>query len=247
MPIAFVKNVGSLATKTSGTVFSITVPAAGVAAGSRVICRIATNIGVSTATITGADTRGNTYAKDNLNGLDPNTPVRFTFVVSAHIATALVSGDTITLTVSTASSATVLVIDEFTGIQPTSPYTTPLDSRGDIVTNVTTPVPLYTTTVGDLLALTTCSSSYGVTFTFNAGWTVLTSAVTSGGGSATNRDIYGAWQLATSTGSTAAVTSCTPTPSAATYHYECLFGYLAASAVTPPSASQPVGQFLPFF
>jgi len=231
--ISFVKNVGSLATKTSGTVFSITVPAAGVAAGSRVICRLGSTA-PGGSTITGSDTRGNTYAKDNPGGVQSGSPQSNMFVVSAHIATALVSGDTISLTLSAASPYTALVVDEFTGITSNSPYTTTPDSRGEVIASTPTAVSLYTATVGDLLALTSFEATgSGTTVAYPAGWTALTSAGNTGGSANTNRNVFGAWQLATSTGSTAAVTSVTPQSSATTYFDECLFGYLAAVALNP--------------
>ena len=60
--IAFVKTIGTTSTTTTGTSTVITVPAAGVAAGNRVI--VALGMNPASGTVACSDTRGNSYALD---------------------------------------------------------------------------------------------------------------------------------------------------------------------------------------
>src|SRR5438876_9256535 len=83
--IAFVKNLGTSASATTGTTIAVTVPAAGVAAGDSIILTLA--MGDAAGTVSAADSAGNVYAvaADVTNA----SHVR-TVIVSAHNVTALV-------------------------------------------------------------------------------------------------------------------------------------------------------------
>src|SRR5438876_5482305 len=83
--IAFVKNIGTNASATTGTTIAVTVPAAGVAAGDSVILTL--SMGDAAGTVSAADSAGNVYAvaADVTNA----SHVR-TVIVSAHNVTALV-------------------------------------------------------------------------------------------------------------------------------------------------------------
>src|SRR5689334_11132517 len=60
--IAFVKNVGSNGSASTGTTLSVTVPAGGVAAGDTVLVAVA--IDPATGTVSVADSRGNAYTNN---------------------------------------------------------------------------------------------------------------------------------------------------------------------------------------
>src|SRR5439155_10270964 len=94
--IAFVKNVGFLADNTTGTSVSITVPAGGVAFGHTVLVSLA--IDPVAGAVSCTDTKGNSYSAviDFSNG-SGTTGVR-SVAFAARIVTALVPGNTITVT-----------------------------------------------------------------------------------------------------------------------------------------------------
>ncbi len=91
-------SVGQTNSTATGTTLTVTVPAAGVAAGNTVLVSFAMD--PVSGTVSGTDSRGNTYTDDSdiMNGTSGSgTGVR-TVVLSAPVTTALVSGDTITIT-----------------------------------------------------------------------------------------------------------------------------------------------------
>jgi len=90
--IAFVKNIGT-ANSGTATTTSITVPAAGVAAGNSIILTFAS--ADAGTTYSAMDSAGNMYAVD-IQGAKAGS-VR-TVILSAHNVKALASGNTITLT-----------------------------------------------------------------------------------------------------------------------------------------------------
>lgn len=80
---------------TSVSSVAVTVPAGGVALGSKIIVFAGSN-GASTPTFACADTQGNTYSPDdqsNYTGADKT----YICLLSAQVGTALVSGNTITV------------------------------------------------------------------------------------------------------------------------------------------------------
>src|SRR5438093_1783281 len=112
--IAFVKNIGTNASATTGTTIAVTVPAAGVATGDSVILTLA--MADASGGVTATDSKGNTYslAADVTNVSNVRT-----VILAAHSVTALVSGDTITVTHPSASLR-ALSANEFSGLSPTS-------------------------------------------------------------------------------------------------------------------------------
>lgn len=99
----FVVNIGAKSSTTSVASIAFTVPAGGIPKGA-VICVAATDYNATPGTVT--DTGGNTYAKTalGLNNLSGNG----SFGVSwALVTTALAAGNTITYTMSPASTAAV--------------------------------------------------------------------------------------------------------------------------------------------
>lgn len=115
MAIAYIQNLTAIS-NASATTHAFTVPAGGVAAGSLLV--IQTVIASEVITITGvADTQGNTYTV-NLHYASPGDVVAGT-IISGQIVTPLVSGNTITIT---CSSATALGGEaaEFSGLATSS-------------------------------------------------------------------------------------------------------------------------------
>src|SRR5947208_5203441 len=114
-PVAgFVKDIGANAGATPGTRIAVTVPAAGVATGDSVILTLA--MADASGGVTATDSKGNTYslAADITNMSNVRT-----VILAAHSVTALVSGDTITVTHPSAS-VRALSANEFSGLSPTS-------------------------------------------------------------------------------------------------------------------------------
>ena len=111
--IAFVKNVGFGGNQAIGTSISITVPAGGVAAGNTLIVSFAMD--PASGAVSCTDTKGNAYtaAVDVTNG-SGTSGVR-TVVFSARIVTALVPGDTITVSYPSVV-ADAVSINEFSGL-----------------------------------------------------------------------------------------------------------------------------------
>jgi hypothetical protein len=91
--------IGTATSATSGTTIAVIVPAEGVAVNNTIIVAVAMD--ANTGSVSVNDTGGNSYTvdKDIASGTD-NTAVR-TLVFSAPVTTALVSGNTITVTMPT--------------------------------------------------------------------------------------------------------------------------------------------------
>ncbi len=110
----YVKNIGNVNTKTTGTSLVINVTES-VPAGNTIIVRVLTDYTASAATI--ADSKGNTYTRDRTAPNSGNTMRAAIF--SAPITTALVPGDTITIT-TPSTAAKVAIADEFRGLLSSS-------------------------------------------------------------------------------------------------------------------------------
>jgi hypothetical protein len=191
--IAFVKNVGSAACGSTTNV--ITVPAAGVAAGNTLIVRVTVRDATPGAgAVSVSDTRGNTYTVDQdvTNG-----NVRLV-ILSANVATALTSGNTITVTYPPVNpSASGIVVTEFSGIAATNRVDITASATGS---NTTPSVNATTLTANTLV--------YGAIVTLNnpgvteaSGWTLDTNLSTGCGGSGGNSINHGAYKIVSVTGS----------------------------------------------
>jgi hypothetical protein len=114
--ITRVKEIGVNGLRSSGTSLSVTVPAGGVAAGNTVVVTFA--VDPAAGAVTCSDSGGNVYSVDAdvANGTD-TTGVR-TVVCSANVGTALLSGDTITVSHPTAV-ARAMAASEFAGMAAT--------------------------------------------------------------------------------------------------------------------------------
>ena len=99
-----VSGIATASSTTSGTTLALTVPAGGVQLGNTVILSFAMD--PVSGTVAAIDTQGNTYTvdKDNMIGTSGSgTGVR-TVVLSAHVTTALASGNIITISHPTVTS-----------------------------------------------------------------------------------------------------------------------------------------------
>ena len=137
--ISFVKTIGTTSSTTTGTSLAITVPASGVAAGNRAIVTIALN--PSTGTVACSDTGGNSYAVDRNVANGSGTAGVRSVILSAQVATALVSGNTITCT-HPSVTARALSANEFSGLATTAT----LDKVASATGNNTAPSSGATTT-----------------------------------------------------------------------------------------------------
>jgi hypothetical protein len=117
--IAFVKNVGTNGTTTTGTTLAVTVPAGGVAVNDTVVISFAMD--PTSGTVSAADARGNTYTADanfQQGTSGSGTGVR-QVLLSARLGTALVAGDSITVT-HPSVAARAMSVSEFSGLAATA-------------------------------------------------------------------------------------------------------------------------------
>jgi len=113
--VRFVQTVGTATqSSSSNSSITITVPAAGVAAGDSII--VSVTAGTFAGAVSCSDTKANSYTID----ADITGAGRL-FVCSAHNVTALASGDTITASYPGFSGVTTASANEFSGIAPTTP------------------------------------------------------------------------------------------------------------------------------
>ena len=168
MPVAFVRHVGS-AVPTASTTGVVTVPAGGCQVGDILIVRI-TDDSVAGSVTSITDTGSNTYAALHANNTaDPNG-----FVWVGNITTALVSGNTITVTISASASLNV-AIDEFSGATATEDGTS-ASANG---TSTTPSVTMTPNTAGLMIGYLAIKDPAAVTITedadtTNGSWVSLT-------------------------------------------------------------------------
>jgi Concanavalin A-like lectin/glucanases superfamily len=106
----YVKNIGNVNTKATGTSLTINVTES-VNVGNTIIVRVLTDYTASAPTIT--DSKGNTYTRDR-TAPNSGTTMRAA-IFSAPITSALSPGDTITIT-TPSTAAKVAIADEFSGL-----------------------------------------------------------------------------------------------------------------------------------
>ena len=184
--IAFVQSLGTNASQSSGTSIAVTLTAA-VAAGDTVIVTFAMD--PATGTVTCADTKGNTYTADaDVTNGSGTSGVR-TIVFSAPVTTALVSGNTITVTHPTAT-ARALSVNEFSGLATTAAF----DKKASATNTVANMTPSSGSTATISQPVELLIGAIGVegkssdTFTAGSGYTALSS--TGSGQSGSDGTIY---------------------------------------------------------
>lgn len=196
---AFIKNVGTTSSKTSGTTLAITVPVGGVSAGSTLIVKVAHDYTSGGPTV--ADSRGNTYTRDQTS---PNsgTTMRAS-LFSAQINNALQQGDTILLTTSATTTVRAMSVDEFSHVT----FTSPLDVKNSTSATSTTPgstIPAVTTNADDLLiGMVAVLGPTDETYSDDAlnQWTTTPRAGTTGGLATSNVTLNSAYKKVGATGS----------------------------------------------
>src|SRR5947199_1936204 len=170
--IAFVKNIGTNASATTGTTIAVTVPAAGVATGDSVILTLA--MADASGGVTATDSKGNTYslAADITNASNVRT-----VILAAHNVTALVSGDTITVTHPSAS-VRALSANEFSGVSPTSALDQTQTATGSSTAPSSGATAATTEAAELLLGAMGVGGTISDTFTAGASYTALAQAGT---------------------------------------------------------------------
>lgn len=201
MAIAFVKNGGTTTSKAVGgaTSISVTVPAGGHALNNTVILEWGTDAIVGTGTApTVTDTRGNTWTE-----LSGGTTGPIHGALAAKLSTALIAGDTITLTWVNGSQAAIAVRTvEFSGVSTIEDVA----DAGSGLTTTTTPTASITPTAAAvlILAFVRINGPVGDAYTEDADstggdtWHTITAVGTTGGGAATNVSVKGPYKITTS-------------------------------------------------
>jgi cysteine-rich repeat protein len=195
--IAFVTNVGTNGNTTTGSTIAVTVAAGGVAVNNTVIVAFAMD--PATGAVTVADTRGNTYTSnaDVSNGSGTNG-VR-TVVLSTRLTTALLAGDTITVTHPSVAARAVSV-NVFSGLAGASVLDRTATGTGTS-TAPATPATAATTQADELLigamGVETGSTE---TFTLGASYITGTNRSSSAGTAAANITIDPEYRIVAATG-----------------------------------------------
>ncbi len=161
--ISFVQTVGI--TDCGNTTSTIVVPAGGVAAGNTLLVRVVLRDASATAPVAAADGSGNTYVVDA--DVARTTRVR-AVVLRTHVDTALGAGDTIVVTHPDGRAESV-VVEEFSGIAPTSPVDAVATAQG----RSTTPAVTVSTMTADVLVYGVLGTRGTAAHTEPAGWTPL--------------------------------------------------------------------------
>jgi hypothetical protein len=221
---------GSATSKVSGTTLTITIGTDGVPLGHTLIVRAAGDYLASAPTV--ADSRGNTYTRDR-TGADAGTIIRAS-IYSAPIATALQSGDTITVTWASSVNTRAAVVDEFATILTSSPVDVANGTSGSSAT----PTANATTTNADDMLVSFAAVAGDVSDSFTPDtihqWTDMARTGTTGGAFGDNRTINSAYRAVGATGTY----SCTPILATSSTWVSGIVGYKAGpSTIVPP----PVG------
>ena len=170
--IAFVKNIGTNSSATAGTTIAVAAPAAGVATGDSIILTLA--MADASGGVSATDAKGNTYsvAADVTNASNVRT-----VILAAHNVTALVSGDTITVTHPSASLR-ALSANEFSGVSPTSALDQTHTATGSSTTPSSGATAATTEAAELLLGAMGVAGTTSDTFTAGASYTALAQAGT---------------------------------------------------------------------
>jgi hypothetical protein len=187
--IAFVKLVGSDAC--GGTSSVVTVPAGGVAAGNTLVLSVVVR-GNSTGAVSVSDSKGNTYSLDVTS---TRTNQGRTFLFSARVATALISGNTITVSHPN-DNAEGVIVAEFSGIAASSRVDVTAATHG----NNASPTGSVTTTGAPRLVVGAVGNHYNVSFTEASGWTTLLHLPQTCAGGPNRADHHAAYRIESASG-----------------------------------------------
>ena len=190
MALAFVQKIGDNSSSSGGTTLAITVPAGGVAQDSLIVIAAG---GSSSAVISSvADSKGNTYQVDD-------TEATYGFagsVATAIAATALVSGDTITITYSASVTFRTACAYEFSGAA-TASWLDKVVSAGDASGTSSAPDSGLTATTAQADELIFAAFTF-LTVTISAEGSGYSALGGRGGGG--GRQVDAAYKIVSSTG-----------------------------------------------
>ena len=196
--ISHVKNVGTNAVYAAGTTIAVTVPVAGVAVNNFLVVYFAMD--GAAGTVSAADTQGNPYTvAANAQFATPGAGNVRSVILYAPVNTALVNGNTITVTFPSVTAKAVSV-HEFAGVAS-------LETSAVATGTGTAPSSGNATTT---LANSLIVGSIGVegiigdTFTVGAGYTAGTRAATANATATNNALIDPEYQIVSTTGTRAA-------------------------------------------
>jgi Bacterial Ig-like domain len=174
--------VGNIGTASCGSgSMTIAVPSGmTVAAGNRVLLRLGLRRGTN-GTVNATDSKGNSYS---INGDASNSGNDERIVVlSAHVTTALVAGDTITVTYPSGVYSSGLVADVLSNVATSNP----VDAVGNASGNSSSPsVTSGTTTSQYDFLIGALATQNNLTATTPSGWTGLTDQAVGGGAGCQN-------------------------------------------------------------
>jgi hypothetical protein len=200
--ISYTLGVTQLATagnKTSGTSIAVTVPAGGVPIGNTVILSFAMD--PVSGTVSATDTQGNSYTddEDNMIGTSGSGSGVRMVVLSAHVTTALVSGNTITVTFPTAT-AKALSACYISGLVTASRVDQ--TASGGSTTAATSGATGSATTLyqDEVLIGAVGIENAGSAFTVGSGYTALTSAESSTTTGSSSIEVFPEYQITSATG-----------------------------------------------
>lgn len=212
---AFVRHCNTSAITTAVTSRTLTVPAAGHAAGNILVVRVTGNNALGTVTVT--DTQSNPYTPVHISTADPDMTV-----LVGQINTALVSGNSVTASFSS-TDRVAMSADEFSGTSTTELVASVAGGPGPSAS----PSSGASSTPGEAIALVLGQVAFNGptsdTFTQDSdttggpAWSSITTAGTTGGSAGSNVTLEGGYKVTTS----AAAQTYNPTNSASR-DYSCI-------------------------
>lgn len=200
MAIAFVQAVGNASSATSGNTLAVTVPAGGVAVGDTLVLYVGFSGGTGLANATAADNHaGSTNVYTNQAQVDDtSTTGCYSAIITCPVTTALVSGDVITVTYPTNVTHRTLFIDEFSGVDTSSPIDTTGTGNAGASGTSTSSASVTTTNAADLIvgATVMVNTSTLIWFDTSSPGTWTSSQITS---SSTGRRAVRSFQIVSAT------------------------------------------------
>ena len=231
-------SIGQAANATAGPTLAVTA-AAGVPVGETIIVMISMDPGTAPAITSIADTGGNTYSIDaNAAGTFTGTTGARVVIASAHVTTALVSGNSITVTFSASTTDKAMSVYHVSGLA-VSPLDKTASTTGTAGSPVSSGTTAATTQGNELLIAAFAIQRKNVSIsTYTTGWTGLTGGASQSGNAA--KALAAEYQIVSATGAYTVSQAYTPSGSAdwagAIVTYK---GVALATATTVASSGTP--------
>ncbi|MEA2079023.1 MAG: C25 family peptidase propeptide domain-containing protein, partial [Pseudomonadota bacterium] len=191
-----VQDLGTNNSKAATTTLSVTL-SSGVTNGNSVIISFAADDGGGTVTCADDVVPGNTYNVDV--DVTSTNNVR-TVIISAHNVSGLVSGKTITVTLSSSGLARAMSVTEFSGLVTSSTLDQTKSSTGTGTAPSSTATASTTFAHELLIGAIGFENKPNITLTAGSGWANLPKDGTGTGGPTTNITIAPEYQIVTATG-----------------------------------------------